>query len=69
MRREANGEMARMAGLEPATAALTVRCPTIGRHPNLYRQHQLVAGVGFEPTFFRLWACRWYHSSQSRSFT
>ena len=34
-----NNEMARMAGLEPATAALTVRCPTIGRHPNLYRQH------------------------------
>ena len=30
---------------------------------------ELVAGVGFEPTFFRLWAGRWYHSSQSRSFT
>ena len=34
-----NNEMARMAGLEPATAALTVRCPTIELHPNLYRQH------------------------------
>ena len=30
--------MARMAGLEPATAALTVRCSTIELHPNWWRE-------------------------------
>ena len=33
-----NNEMARMAGLEPATAALTVRCSTIELHPNWWRE-------------------------------
>ena len=28
-------QMARMAGLEPATPALTVRCSTIELHPNM----------------------------------
>ena len=33
-----NNEMARMAGLEPATAALTVWCSTIELHPNWWRE-------------------------------
>ena len=33
-----NNEMARMAGLEPATAALTVQCSTIELHPNWWRE-------------------------------
>ena len=37
--------MARVAGLEPATVALTVRCTTIVLHPNV----KMEARMGFEP--------------------
>ena len=45
-----NNEMARMAGLEPATAALTVRCSTIELHPNWWRESDSNRrSSGYEP--------------------
>ena len=43
-----NNKMARMTGLEPATARIN------GAVPYHWATSELVAGVGFEPTFFRL---------------
>ena len=43
-----------MAGFEPATPAPQTRWPNqISLHPEV-----LVAGIGFEPMTFRLWAWR-----------
>ena len=39
--------MARVAGLEPATVALTVRYTTIVLHPNV----KMEARMGFEPMY------------------
>ena len=45
-----DNEMARMAGLEPATAALTVRCSTIELHPNWWRESDSNRrSSGYEP--------------------
>ena len=45
-----NNEMARMAGLEPATAALTVRRSTIELHPNWWRESDSNRrSSGYEP--------------------
>ena len=45
-----NNEMARMAGLEPATAALTVRSSTIELHPNWWRESDSNRrSSGYEP--------------------
>ena len=54
--------MARMAGLEPAAAALTVRSPTIGRHPNGWRE----SDSNRRPAAYE--AAAGNHSSQSRLF-
>ena len=42
--------MARVAGLEPAAVALTVRCTTIVLHPNA----KMEARMGFEPMYMVL---------------
>ena len=55
--------MARMAGLEPAAAALTVRCSTIELHPNWWRESDSNRRLAAYE------AAAGNHSSQSRSQT
>ena len=57
-------EMARMAGLEPAAAALTVRGPTIGLHPNDWLRE---SDSNRRPAAYE--AAAGNHSSQSRCQT